>query len=89
MSGIFNPSIFNNDIFNVGEEAVEEEIADAVVMPARPIDFVISPPYYMHEIQRYARHSLGFAAKQHGDDEQSEIVEMIQLYRIATHALAR
>lgn len=38
MSGIFNPDIFNNSIFNTGGGVVVPPVVDIVVAPAKPGD---------------------------------------------------
>ena len=61
----------------------QAEAATGITSFARPIDFIVSPPYYMHEIQLY-RNALGLAAKQHTDvsdaAEKRELVEMMKIY---------
>ena len=66
-----------------------EQDSGAVFAPfARPTDFIVSPPYYMHEIQLY-RNALGLAAKQHTDvsdaAEKRELVEMMKIYVTFAH----
>jgi hypothetical protein len=58
----------------------EEEVATLV---ARPIDFVISPPYYMHQIQTYRK----AAAKPERKRDKKEFMEMLQMYNLAAGAL--
>jgi hypothetical protein len=64
-----------------GEAAAEEEVGLGLAAVARPTDFVISPPYYLHLIQTYRK----ARAEPRARDER-EFREMLQMYRITMGA---
>lgn len=75
--------LFGVDAFDAGEEelgeepAIEEEVAPLRLF-ARPSDFVISPPYYLHLIQTYRK-----ARAEPRTRDEREFHEMLQMYRTA------
>jgi len=80
MPGIFNSDIFNSPIFNAEIPAEEEEVVGLGF--AKPVDFVISPPYYMHLIQTYRKVRVEPRAR-----DEREFREMLQMYQTAAGAL--
>ena len=66
---------------------VSAEASLGIAAVRMPTDFVISPPYYMHEIQTY-RNAIGLAAAQQHTEfadaaeerEMGQLVEMMKLY---------
>lgn len=79
MSGIFNASIFNDDIFNTGIE-VEEGIGLAPKPP--PVDFVYSADGWYSDFGSHTRtQKLVFLEKLRASrQEKKELREMIDLY---------
>lgn len=73
MSELFNSSIFNNSVFNVGDD---DAVSLQVQRPPNS-DFVISPPYYLHEVQLYRKL---LAEKKPEAADQPELKEMTEIY---------
>jgi len=60
------------------------EVAVIAPVPNPPVDFVISAPYYMHQIQVYR--TANDAAPKHTDADEAELLEMMKIYATATKA---
>ena len=81
--------LFGVDAFDPeeGELGIEEEVAEETIglgfaALARPVDFVVSPPYYLHLIQAYRKARAEPRAR-----DEKDFREMLQMYRAATGAL--
>ena len=79
-SGVWAPTVWADGVWREGAVVAEEEEA-ALAAVHIPVDFVISPPHYMHEIQTY-RNSLGLAAPHKERANAADKQEMRQLYSI-------
>ena len=83
MSELFNSSVFNNSIFNVGDD---DDVSLAQVQRPPNLDFVISPPYYLHEVQLYRKM---LAEKKPEPADHPELREMMEIYDLYSKAPPR
>jgi len=77
---MLTPLLMNLGMFGDAEEVEAAPLS----LVARPTDFVISPPYYMHQIQAYRK--LAQIPDQEAMDKK-ERREMLQLYTVAMDAM--
>ena len=86
IGGIFNPAIWNNDIFNVGaEEATSLGFHD--LQSLRPtVDFVLPAPGYPQRLIEVYRE---VATPSDAPTEASELKELLELIQLCAAASRR